>query len=95
MDSIYHTRGTVLNPQADVVGMKRSVRRTVAMTEDEGREDGGGPAPCAGKMSEAEIDRNLQETFPASDPPSWTLGIDHRDGEPAEKEVDTKTQGHG
>ena len=30
-------------------------------------------------MSEREIDRNLAETFPASDPPSWTLGTDHQD----------------
>ena len=32
-----------------------------------------------GEMSEDEIDRNLAETFPASDPPSWTLGTDHRE----------------
>lgn len=31
-----------------------------------------------GEMSEAEIDKNLQDTFPASDPPSWTLGTDHQ-----------------
>ena len=26
-------------------------------------------------MSEAEIDYNIMGSFPASDPPSWTLGI--------------------
>jgi hypothetical protein len=28
-----------------------------------------------GHMSEAEIDYNLMGSFPASDPPSWTLGV--------------------
>lgn len=54
------------------------------MAEDEDREGAGGPAPNEGVMSEAEIDRNLAETFPASDPPSWTLGTDHRDEPPAQ-----------
>jgi hypothetical protein len=40
----------------------------------------------AENMSEAEIDRNLQDTFPASDPPSWTLGTDHHSEPPAEDE---------
>ena len=40
--------------------------------------------PEPGEMSEDEIDRNLAETFPASDPPSWTLGTDHREESPSE-----------
>jgi hypothetical protein len=32
-----------------------------------------------GEMSEVDIDATLADSFPASDPPSWTLGIDHRD----------------
>jgi len=36
------------------------------------------PEELVGEMSEAEIDNNLAQTFPASDPPSWTLGIDHK-----------------
>ncbi len=35
-------------------------------------------AAGAGEMKEAEIDENLEGTFPASDPPAWTLGSNHR-----------------
>jgi len=36
------------------------------------------PEEPVGEMSEAEIDNTLADTFPASDPPSWTLGTDHK-----------------
>ena len=38
--------------------------------------------------SEAEIDDNLEDTFPASNPPSWTLGSDHRPADNQEREDD-------
>jgi len=39
----------------------------------------------SGEMDEAEIDRNVAGSFPASDPPSWTLGIEHPHKPPGAK----------
>lgn len=39
------------------------------LTEDENERQAGE------QMSEAEIDYNVMGSFPASDPPSWTLGV--------------------
>ena len=44
------------------------------MPEDEGAAHGRA-RPGGERMSEAEIDYNVMGTFPASDPPSWTLGV--------------------
>lgn len=42
----------------------------------------------AGEMSEAEIDANVEDSFPASDPPAWTLGSNHRPAADPEREKD-------
>lgn len=49
------------------------------------------PETRAREMSEAEVDQNLEDTFPASDPPSWTLGTDHV--EDARVESDNESNG--
>ena len=51
------------------------------------------PPTGAGEMSEAEIDANVEDTFPASDPPAWTLGTDHRAAAGRERENDDAGNG--
>lgn len=46
------------------------------MTED--KDDMRDDTAQSSEMKESEIDDNLRDTFPASDPPSWTLGSNHR-----------------
>jgi len=55
------------------------------MTEDKEPEKAGKLVWDEAPMSEDEIDLNLVETFPASDPPSWTLGTDHQNESQAEQ----------
>lgn len=61
------------------------------MPEDKNRSVPEPPERTVEEMSEAEIDRNLAETFPASDPPSWTLGTDHQ-REPTTPDADPPTE---
>ena len=46
----------------------------------------------SGEMSEAEIDMTLADSFPASDPPSWTFGMDHH-RKPAAPDKSVSQQG--
>lgn len=40
------------------------------------RKTGLKPDQTEGRPTEAQIDRTLEQSFPASDPPGWTLGLE-------------------
>ena len=59
------------------------------MERNDKERDDAEPRQGGDQMSEAEIDYNVMGSFPASDPPSWTLGVrphktshDEFEGEP-------------
>jgi hypothetical protein len=57
------------------------------MANDDVRKQPVSPAPrdTSEFLDEGEMDDALDDTFPASDPPSWTLGVDddRREKDPA------------
>ncbi|MDQ3802691.1 MAG: hypothetical protein M3416_02390 [Acidobacteriota bacterium] len=58
------------------------------------------PAGAAGEdRVEAKIDRDLKDSFPASDPPGWVLGVKRRvaeeEGEDADGSSPTATDDSG
>jgi hypothetical protein len=63
------------------------------LAEDKDQENQNTPDKGAEQMSEDEIDKTLADTFPASDPPSWTLGTDHRNEQAGEKPTENSTAG--
>jgi hypothetical protein len=73
-------------------------RKSGIMAEDKERPEQSAARSGAREISEAEIDQNLIGTFPASDPPSWTLGVERTkkpDGLPATESQQNKNARFG
>ncbi len=58
-------------------------------SESDDKEQAEEPAVVAGEdRVEAKIDRDLKDSFPASDPPGWVLGVKRRGAEKEEEDAD-------
>ncbi|HEY4284426.1 MAG TPA: hypothetical protein VGM62_15290 [Chthoniobacterales bacterium] len=58
------------------------------MTEDKDQLEPAVGRANVNEISEDEIDRNLMGTFPASDPPSWTLGVERGKQSTIERQIE-------
>jgi hypothetical protein len=54
--------------------------------DDEKRTEGQQPGLASEDRVEAKIDRDLADSFPASDPPGWVLGVNRPSAEKEEED---------
>ena len=58
------------------------------MTDNKDRLERAAGQPNISEISEDEIDRNLMGSFPASDPPSWTLGVERYEQPASQSQIE-------
>jgi hypothetical protein len=65
-------KGSIAMSQRSVTHQRRSARDKSPTARPRRRRDLGDPQEASERPSEATIDETLDESFPASDPPSWS-----------------------